>query len=129
MFGLKKFGRLLGAVALLVVAMTQGALASEIDLKIPSLDVEYNIFGYSILGSQVLLYGLSICVLGMLFGLYEFVKIKNMPAHKLMLNISSLIYATCKTYMKQQSKLLVILELFIFWSILFHLRSSMRTPL
>ena len=113
MFGLKKIGRLLGAVALLVVAMTQGALASEIDLKIPSLDVEYNIFGYSILGSQILLYGLSICVLGMLFGLYEFVKIKNMPAHKLMLNISSLIYATCKTYMKQQAKLLVLLEVFI----------------
>ena len=45
MFGLKKFGRLFGAIALILVAMTQGALASEIDLKIPSLDVEYNIFG------------------------------------------------------------------------------------
>ena len=78
MFGLKKICRLLGVAALLTAGTVQGAMASEIDLKIPSLDVEYNIFGYSILGSQILLYGLSICILGLLFGLYEFVKIKKM---------------------------------------------------
>ena len=37
------------------------AFASEIDLKIPSLDVAYNILGYSITGSQILLYGLCVC--------------------------------------------------------------------
>ena len=46
MFGLKKISRLLGAVALLSVGMIKGAMASEIDLNTPSLDVEYNIFGY-----------------------------------------------------------------------------------
>ena len=99
MFGLKKISRMLGAIALLTVAMVKGAMASEIDLNIPSLDVEYNLFGFSILGSEILFYGLTICILGMLFGLYEFVKIKKMPAHQKMLDVSALIYATCKTYM------------------------------
>ena len=75
MFGLKKFKTFAGALMLALVGVVQGAYASEIDLKIPSLDVEYNIFGYSVLGSQILFYGMSICVLGMLFGLYEFLKI------------------------------------------------------
>ena len=128
MFGLKKICRLLGVAALLTAGTVQGAMASEIDLKIPSLDVEYNIFGYSILGSQILLYGLSICILGLLFGLYEFVKIKKMPAHKLMLDISALIYATCKTYMKQQAKLLVLLEVFIAACIFYYFYYLNATP-
>ena len=129
MFGLKKFSRLLGAVALLTAGMVKGAMASEIDLNIPSLDVEYNLFGYSILGSQILFYGLSICILGMLFGLYEFIKIKKMPAHQKMLDVSALIYATCRTYMKQQAKLLVLLELFIAVCIFYYFFYLNATPL
>ena len=97
--------------ALLVVSGE--ALASEIDLKIPSLDVAYNIFGFVVTGSQILLYGLGICVFGLLFGLCEFVGIKGLPAHKAMIDVSNTIYETCKTYMKQQAKLLVVLEVFI----------------
>ena len=96
-----------------MLALMQGAYASEIDLKIPSLDVGYNIWGYAVTGSQILMYGIGICVLGMIFGFYEFVKIKKMPAHESMLNVSNLIYETCKTYMKQQAKLLLLLEVFI----------------
>ena len=129
MFGLKKISRLLGAVALLTAGMVKGAMASEIDLNIPSLDVEYNLFGYSILGSQILFYGLSICILGMLFGLYEFIKIKKMPAHQKMLDVSALIYATCRTYMKQQAKLLVLLELFIAVCIFYYFFYLNATPL
>lgn len=129
MFGLKKFKTFAGALALAMAGLIQGAYASEIDLNIPSLDVEYNILGYSILGSQILLYGLSICVLGLLFGLYEFIKIKKMPAHKSMLEVSALIYATCKTYMKQQAKLLVILEIFIAACIFYYFYYLNATPL
>ena len=110
---LKRIGKITLAVAVVMLSAFSKAQASEIDLNIPSLDVSYNLFGWATTGSDILMYGIGICVLGMLFGLYEFVKIKNMPAHKLMLNISSLIYATCKTYMKQQAKLLVLLEVFI----------------
>ena len=113
MINLKKGSKLAGWLFAVFLAMTNAAFASEIDLKIPSLDVQYNIFGLSITGSQILFYGLAICVFGFLFGLYEFVGIKRMPAHKAMLNVSHTIYETCKTYMRQQAKLLVVLEVFI----------------
>ena len=109
MSALKKISKIASAVLLVVLAGLQGAAASEIDLNVPMLDVPYNLWGWSTNGAQILLYGLSVCVLGLLFGLYEFVKIKNLPAHKSMLKISNLIYETCKTYMKQQAKLLFIL--------------------
>ncbi|MBS4772136.1 MAG: sodium-translocating pyrophosphatase [Proteobacteria bacterium] len=109
--------------------LSGNALASEIDLKIPSLDVGYNIFGHAITGSQILFYGMWICVLGMIFGFWEFIKIKKMPAHKSMLAVSHTIYETCKTYMKQQAKLLVILELFIAACIFYYFFYLNATPL
>lgn len=117
------------AFLLVMLALTQGAVASEIDLKIPSLDVGYNFWGYAITGSQILFYGMSICILGMLFGFYEFAKIKKMPAHSSMLNISSIIYETCKTYMKQQAKLLVVLECFIAVCIFYYFFFLNGTPI
>ena len=96
-----------------VFAVSGNAFASEMDLKVPSLDVVYDIFGYSVTGAQILLYGLGLCAFGMLFGLYEFFGIKKLPAHKAMLKVSNTIYETCKTYMRQQAKLLVLLEVFI----------------
>ena len=93
---LKKCGWLVPAVMLFSGLFARTAGASEIDLKVPLLDVEYDFWGLSLTGSQILLYGLVICALGMLFGFYEFCKIKKMPAHKSMLNMASLIYETCK---------------------------------
>ena len=105
------------------------AFASEIDLKIPSLDVAYNIFGCSVTGSQILLYGLGVCLVGLLFGLGEFFGIKKLPAHKAMLDVSHTIYETCKTYMKQQAKLLVVLEVFIAACIFYYFYYLNATPL
>lgn len=129
MLALKKIGNAAAAVLLVMLALMQGAYASEIDLKVPSLDVGYNIWGYAITGSQILMYGIGICVLGMVFGFYEFVRIKKMPAHELMLKISNLIYETCKTYMKQQAKLLLLLEIFIAACIFYYFFYLNATPL
>lgn len=129
MINLKKFGGLALAGLLTLGFLTGNACASEIDLKIPSLDVVYNIFGLTLTGSQILLYGLGICVLGGLFGLAEFLMIKKMPAHKSMLDVSNTIYETCKTYMKQQAKLLVVLELFIAVCIFYYFFYLNATPL
>ena len=74
---LKKIKGLTGWLLAIFLTMTDGAFASEIDLKIPSLDVVYNLFGFEIIGSQILLYGLIICAFGLLFGLCEFVGIKK----------------------------------------------------
>ncbi len=64
-------------------------------------------------GSTILNWGLVVCALGLVFGFVEFLRIKNLPAHQTMLDISALIYETCKTYMLQQGRFLVILEIFI----------------
>jgi len=129
MLALKKISNAAFAVLLVMLALMQGAYASEIDLRIPSLDVGYNIWGYAVTGSQILMYGIGICVLGMIFGFYEFIKIKKMPAHESMLNISNLIYETCKTYMKQQAKLLLLLEVFIAACIFYYFFYLSATPL
>ena len=129
MLALKKISNAAFAALLVMLALMQGAYASEIDLKIPSLDVGYNIWGYAVTGSQILMYGIGICVLGMIFGFYEFVKIKKMPAHESMLNVSNLIYETCKTYMKQQAKLLLLLEVFIAACIFYYFFYLNATPL
>lgn len=126
---LKKYGWIAPAITLFLCLFSQTAQASEIDLKIPLLDVEYNFWGHAVTSSQILLYGLIVCALGMLFGFYEFCKIKKMPAHKSMLNMASLIYETCKTYMKQQAVLLVILEAFIAVCIFYYFFFLNQTPL
>ncbi|OFZ81435.1 MAG: sodium-translocating pyrophosphatase [Bdellovibrionales bacterium RIFOXYD1_FULL_55_31] len=89
------------------------AFASEVELKIPELSTMYNLFGATISGTSILGFGMIVCLLGMLFGWIEFRKIKKLPAHQSMLDVSHLIYETCKTYLLQQGKLLILLEAFI----------------
>jgi K(+)-stimulated pyrophosphate-energized sodium pump len=57
--------------------------------------------------------GLLICGLGLLFGLVVFNQLKNLPVHPSMREVSELIYETCKTYLIQQGKFILILEVFI----------------
>jgi len=79
------------------------AFASEADLKIPE----------GIKTSNILYWGFLVTTLGLLFGLYQFMKVKKLPAHKSMLDIADVIYQTCRAYLKQQGKFLAILFLFI----------------
>ncbi len=64
-------------------------------------------------GRTLLLLGLGVCVLGLVFGLVIYTQLKNLPVHKSMLEISELIYETCKTYLITQGKFILILEVFI----------------
>lgn len=102
-----------GIASLAFILFANFANASELDLVIPEFDINYNIFGTSLTGTNILLIGMAVCVLGALFGFFEAFNIKKLPAHKSMLEVSNTIYQTCKTYMKQQAKLLVLLEVFI----------------
>jgi K(+)-stimulated pyrophosphate-energized sodium pump len=82
----------------------------EVNLVLPSLE-QGSFFGLN--GHQFLLGGLVICVLGLMFGLQSYLAVRKMPVHSAMREISELIYETCKAYMIQQGKLLLVLELFI----------------
>ena len=97
-------------VVLSLVFLPVAAMASEAGLIIPNLANE-SFLGIS--GHNLLLAGLAICVLGIGFSLVQFSQIRNLPVHKSMLEISELIYETCKTYLVQQGKFLAILWSFI----------------
>ncbi len=79
------------------------SFAGEADLKIPE----------GIKDQSILYYGFIITILGMLFGFYQFTKVKKLRAHQSMLEIASVIYSTCSAYLKQQGKFLAILFIFI----------------
>ncbi len=82
----------------------------EVNLQLPDLN-QGDFLGYT--GHQILLSGLVVCVLGLLFGWWSYVKVRNMPVHKSMAEISALIYETCKAYLVQQGRLLLVLFAFI----------------
>ncbi|MGA7415806.1 MAG: sodium-translocating pyrophosphatase [Bryobacteraceae bacterium] len=90
----------------------------EANLVLP--DLAQATFLGGINGRTLLEYGLIIVALGLLFGLVIFYQLKNMPVHKSMLEISELIYETCKTYLITQGKFLLILEAFIGTIIVFY---------
>jgi K(+)-stimulated pyrophosphate-energized sodium pump len=121
---------LTSAFGLLAFVLSSSAFASEAELHIPELTTSYNLFGNTIAGTTILGIGMVVCVLGMLFGLVEFTRIKRLPAHQSMLDVSHLIYETCKTYLFQQGKLILLLECFIGSCIFyyFYVLQSMELP-
>src|SRR2546426_1621316 len=64
-------------------------------------------------GHKLLTIGIVFCVFGLLFGLAIYTRLKNLPVHRAMREISELIYETCKTYLITQGKFLLLLETFI----------------
>ena len=64
-------------------------------------------------GHRILTIGLLFCVFGLGFGLTIYMRLKNLPVHKSMLEVSELIYETCKTYLLTQGKFLMLLWAFI----------------
>jgi len=87
------------------------ALASEANLALPDLSSAK--FLGDIAGNRLLMGGLVICVLGMVFGLVMYKQLKGLSVHKSMLEISELIYETCKTYLITQGKFILVLWGFI----------------
>jgi K(+)-stimulated pyrophosphate-energized sodium pump len=111
---LARFGA--AAASLLLVAggsaFAQGSeeAGGEATLKVPDLST-VQFLGVN--GHTLLLFGILFCVFGLIFGLVIYGRLKNLPVHKAMRDISELIYETCKTYLITQGKFLVLLWLFI----------------
>jgi K(+)-stimulated pyrophosphate-energized sodium pump len=82
----------------------------EANLVLPDLGT-VRVGGYD--GRMLLIGGLGVSALGILFGLVILYQLKNLPVHRSMLEISELIYETCKTYLITQGRFLAILEIFI----------------
>ncbi len=84
----------------------------EAALKLPDLS-SVRFFHDAINGHNLLLIGILFCIFGLLFGLAIYTHLKNLPVHRAMLEISELIYETCKTYLTTQGKFIMILWAFI----------------
>jgi K(+)-stimulated pyrophosphate-energized sodium pump len=107
---------LLGLPALAFAQVPEHA-GGEANLILPDLSAASF---QGINGRTLLMLGLVVCVLGLAFGMVIFYRLKNMPVHRSMLEVSELIYETCKTYLITQGKFILILELFIGVIMLFY---------
>ncbi len=103
-----------GTVHAAAAAATAHHSGGEANLIVPHLDDSTIVtFMGGTPGSTLLKGGLLVAALGMVFGFVIFNQLKNMPVHKTMLDVSELIYATCKTYLVTQVKFILVLEVFI----------------
>ncbi len=100
-------------VPTLANAQGEHAAGGEANLVLPDLrSVSFpNFFGLN--GHDLLAIGLIFCAGGLLFGLAIYVQLKNSPVHRTMLEVSELIYETCKTYLITQGKFIMLLWAFI----------------
>ncbi len=112
-FRMFKFSALVFSFLMLAVS---GALAQpeqvsgEANLKLPDLS-SVTFLGMD--GHKLLSIGILFCIFGLGFGLAIYSRLKSLPVHRTMLEISELIYETCKTYLVTQGKFLLLLWAFI----------------
>jgi K(+)-stimulated pyrophosphate-energized sodium pump len=97
-------------MAIHTAAPAAESASGEANLVLPDLST-VSFMGMD--GHSLLMIGLIFCALGLLFGLSILRKLKNMPVHRSMREISELIYETCKTYLITQGKFLAVLWIFI----------------
>jgi K(+)-stimulated pyrophosphate-energized sodium pump len=111
-----RLATILAASAALVAAAATNAMArtapegGEASLKLPDL-TQVQFLGVD--GHKLLLFGIVFCIFGLIFGLTIYMRLKNLPVHRSMREISELIYETCKTYLITQGKFILLLEVFI----------------
>ncbi|HET6402056.1 MAG TPA: sodium-translocating pyrophosphatase [Candidatus Kapabacteria bacterium] len=97
----------------------------EANLVVPDLTT---VTFLGLTGHNLLALGLIFCVLGLVFGLTILVRLKNMPVHRSMREISELIWETCKTYLIKQGKFLALLWIFIAVVIILYFGVLAPTP-
>src|SRR6266851_3076271 len=107
-----KFGAAAAVLSLITAASSLAQEAGgEASLKLPDLS-RVKFLGRTD-GHTLLLFGILFCLFGLGFGLTIYARLKNLPVHKSMRDISELIYETCKTYLTTQGRFLLLLWVFI----------------
>jgi K(+)-stimulated pyrophosphate-energized sodium pump len=93
-------------------ALAQPEAGGEAALKLPDLS-SVSFLNGAIDGHRLLLIGILFCLFGLGFGMVIYMRLKNLPVHRSMREISELIYETCKTYLVTQGKFILLLWSFI----------------
>ena len=114
---LRRWARIASVIATLVLLGKGAAFAApveaaggEANLKLPDL-TQVQFLGMN--GHTLLMFGPVFCILGMIFGLFMYIHLKGLPVHRSMKEVSQLIWETCKTYLINQGKFLLLLWCFI----------------
>ncbi len=118
------------AFSLVVLLLACGSVhAGEANLAIPDLHKgKFTLLGQEISAWNLLFYG-SFVIAGTLgISLYLRAQVKAMPAHKSMLDIAEIIFQTCKTYLIQQGKFLLMLWVLIAIAIAYYLLGFPDSP-
>ena len=95
------------------------AFAGDADINLPDL-TQVTFPGVAWGGHALLYLGLAICAVGALFGAWEFARCKALPVHKAMSSVSNMIWETCKTYLAQQGKFIMLLWVLIALCIVYY---------
>ncbi|MGB9360280.1 MAG: sodium/proton-translocating pyrophosphatase, partial [Candidatus Sulfotelmatobacter sp.] len=101
----------LGAVPALAQPSGEST-GGEASLKLPDLS-SVSFLNGAIDGHRLLMIGILFCIFGLGFGMVIYMRLKNLPVHTAMREISELIYETCKTYLITQGKFILFLWAFI----------------
>src|SRR5271154_4318593 len=115
-FAMTRFAKVSASLVTLLLLAAGTALAQpaeeggEAALKLPDLS---SVSFLGVDGHKMLMIGIVFCILGLIFGMMIFMRLKNLPVHRSMREISELIYETCKTYLITQGKFLMLLWAFI----------------
>ena len=100
--------------SVMVLLMAPAVFAGEADIVLPDLTkVAFNIFGGTVGGVSIMYFGLLVCLIGLVFAVIQYNQTKNTPAHRSMLAVSDIIWETCKSYLAQQGKFLIMLWVLI----------------
>ena len=103
--------------AMLIVAsffVSVSSFASEADIAIPDLHAgTFHIFGQEITSWNFLFYGALVICFTLGISLWLRHQVKREKAHVSMLKVSEIIFQTCKTYLLQQGKFLLMLFGFV----------------
>ncbi len=95
-----KFGAAAAVLSFFTAALARADEAGgEANLKLPDLS---SVSFLGVDGHKLLLFGLLFCLFGLAFGLVIYTRLKNLPVHQSMKDISELIYYTCKSYLTSQ---------------------------
>jgi K(+)-stimulated pyrophosphate-energized sodium pump len=127
----KRFGMLtiLLAFGFLCLGAVSPALAGEADIVLPDLgQVQFSGLG-GMSGLSIMYFGLLVCIIGLIFAMIQYSQTNKMPAHKSMLDVSNIIWETCKSYLTQQGKFLIVLWVLIAICMIYYFMGLSHKPI
>ncbi len=119
---------MLSSLGIMLLLLVSSAFAGEADIILPDLSkVSFSIFG-GLSGLSIMYFGIVVCFIGLVFSIIQANQTKNLPCHEAMLEVSEIIWQTCKSYLAQQGKFLIILWVLIAICMVYYFMGLSHAP-